>query len=166
MRECWQANRKRLLKTLLKRNGNTVTEGKKPDHEKQDIIDVMNKKDKAKDNKTKQSATNAVQEALRNCAMEDQDSMMIDNYAVIVSQYTYIVLWSVAFPLAPLFAFLVNFMQIRGEIKVYCLSTKRAMPEMNSASVHGVLLSDSIVVLYQAVMIISFALEKCSELHK
>ena len=50
----------------------------------------------------------AVHEALMNCAMEDQDSMMIDNYAVIVSQYTYIVLWSVAFPLAPLFAFLVN----------------------------------------------------------
>lgn len=78
--------------------------------------------------KIENSADEAIKDALRNCAMEDQDQMMIDNYAVVVSQYTYIVLWSVAFPLAPLFAFLVNFMQIRGEVALYCMHTKRAMP--------------------------------------
>lgn len=94
---------------------------------KHSVSEVAGAREQTREKK-RRSEPEAIEEALRNCAMEDQADMMIDNYAVIVSQYTYVVLWSVAFPLAPLFAFLVNFLQIRGEVGLYCLSTKRAMP--------------------------------------
>ena len=53
---------------------------------------------------------------------------MIGDYAEMVSQFTYICLWSAVFPLAPLFALIVNFTQIRGEMSLTCVNNKRHDP--------------------------------------
>jgi hypothetical protein len=82
-----------------------------------------------KDGDSHQSA-NAVTEVLRNCAMNSQSSIgLIGDYAEMVSQFTYIVLWSAVFPLAPLFAVLVNYTQLRGEMSLACDNMKRNDPE-------------------------------------
>lgn len=85
--------------------------------------------DNDKDGDSHQSA-NAVTEVLRNCAMNSQSSIgLIGDYAEMVSQFTYIVLWSAVFPLAPLFAVLVNYTQLRGEMSLACDNMKRNDPE-------------------------------------
>ena len=58
----------------------------------------------------------ALGEVLRNCVMTTPPSTgSIGDYAEMVSQFTYVVLWSAVFPLAPFFAVLVNMVQLRGE---------------------------------------------------
>ena len=66
----------------------------------------------------------ALTEAMRNCSMTDDD-LLVDNYADIMLQFTYVVLWSSVFPLTPLVAVLLNFVQIRFEITQSCYYTKR-----------------------------------------
>ena len=71
----------------------------------------------------------ALGEVLRNCAMNSPPSTgSIGDYAEMVSQYTYVVLWSAVFPLAPFFAVLVNYTQLRGEMSLTCDNIKRSFP--------------------------------------
>ena len=99
-------------------------EGKEHQEKKQSTETHNNK-----DGDSHQSA-NAVTEVLRNCAMNSQSSIgLIGDYAEMVSQFTYIVLWSAVFPLAPLFAVLVNHTQLRGEMSLACDNMKRNDPE-------------------------------------
>ncbi len=70
----------------------------------------------------------ALREAFENCAML-KDNGTVDDYAEMVSQYSYLAFWGSVFPLAPLFACGVNFLQIRGEISLLTVRTKRCYPE-------------------------------------
>ena len=70
----------------------------------------------------------ALAEALRNCSMGDDD-LLIDHYAQMILQFTYVVLWSSVFPLTPVVAVIANMGQIRFEITQLCYYTKRPIPK-------------------------------------
>ena len=76
-----------------------------------------------------QKDEHALGEVLRNCSMNNPSSTgSIGDYAEMVSQFTYVVLWSAVFPLAPFFAVAVNWTQLRGEMSLTCETTKRQYP--------------------------------------
>ena len=70
----------------------------------------------------------ALTEALRNCSM-CSDDLLVNNYAEMVLQFTYVVLWSSVFPLTPLVAVLLNFGTLRFEIIQLSSYTRRGIPK-------------------------------------
>jgi hypothetical protein len=106
---------------------------KKEEEEKKEnfskFLNIRPKEKHETDSLEKNQYKRAVKEVLENCAMNSQSSTgLIGDYAEMVSQFTYIVLWSAVFPLAPFFALIVNYTQLKGEMSLECENKRRKYP--------------------------------------
>lgn len=66
-------------------------------------------------------------ERIRNEAELPEYSLFVD-FAEMVTQFGYVVLWSVIWPLAPVWAFVNNFVELRSDAFKLCATSRRPVP--------------------------------------